>query len=339
MVNRHRAESPGAWHHILNRGSARRTVIEGRRDAEQFSACLERVVSEGLLEVHAYCLMGTHYHLLARSPVGELSRAMMLVQNTYSRWFNRGRRRDGPLWRGRFLSKLVRSDAYWQLLVRYIDFNPVKAGIVAAPHLYELGSAWHYSRSLEGPPWLSRREVEGAVMQRLGKKRYEPPDYIKVYGAEVSESAAWMIQRGAFGLGDAEGAFVNLVGSAPSSVREWMRRKAMLADGSPVVGVAVIAPSVMLEQIGIEESLDPNWQVQRRRRRCSAWRILRCALLHHYSGCTLEFIATQTQLGASTVGRFVRDHAVLLTEDSAYSGRCSELLVRLVGVEYGEGAG
>ena len=97
MVDRHRTESPGAWHHVMNHGVARRMVIEGRRDAGEFLVGVRRVVEEGLLEVHAYCLMGTHFHMLVRSPRGELSRAMMLVQNLYARWFNRGRRRDGPL--------------------------------------------------------------------------------------------------------------------------------------------------------------------------------------------------------------------------------------------------
>ena len=130
MIDRHREDRVGAWHHVMNRGVARRTVFEGERDAGEFLGLVVQLREAGLMEVHSYCLMATHFHLLVRSPTGELARAMKLLQNGYSRWFNRARKRDGPLWRGRFLSRLVDSDEYWDLLVRYIDHNPVQAQIV-----------------------------------------------------------------------------------------------------------------------------------------------------------------------------------------------------------------
>ena len=54
----------------------------------------------GLLEVHAYSVLTTHYHLLVRSPSGQMAVAMQRVGNRYVRWFNRRARRDGPLFRG-----------------------------------------------------------------------------------------------------------------------------------------------------------------------------------------------------------------------------------------------
>src|SRR5262249_61913289 len=106
-------------------------------------------------EVHAFCVLTTHFHLLVRSLTGELSRAMCEMQKEYSRWFNRTRRRDGPLFRGRFLSKPVESPEYREYLIRYIDFNPVSAGLAATPGLYPHGSARCYA-SPRGPAWLCR---------------------------------------------------------------------------------------------------------------------------------------------------------------------------------------
>jgi len=337
MVDRHRRESPGAWHHVMNRGVARRTVIEGRRDAGEFLSGVRRVVDEGLLEVHAYCLMGTHFHMLVRSPVGELSDAMMLVQNLYARAFNRGRRRDGPLWRGRFLSKVVRTDAYWRVLVRYIDQNPVKAGIVAAPCQYELGSAWHYSRTREGPPWLCRHKIESVVRAQLARTSYDPQDYSVVFGLPLSPSAHWMLEQHAFARADPEDAFADLVAAAPERVREWMRRKAQRADGTSEVGVGVIDPHVLLASILVSEASDPNWWIRPGTRRKAGWEALRCALLYQVSGCTLDDVARRVGVGASTAGRHLREHSRLVIDDPEYAQRSSDVLAQLFRSEYGTG--
>lgn len=332
MVNRHRRESPGAWHHVMNRGVARRTVIEGRRDANEFLECLLLVIQQGLLEVHAYCLMATHYHLLVRSPRGELSRAMMLAQNRYARWFNRGRRRDGPLWRARFFSKDVRTTAYRDVLVRYIDHNPVLAGMVSDPEEYGLGSAWHYHRTRNGPPWLYRGATEERVRARTGKAMYEPADYRAVFGGGVSKSVQWMIERHGFSRHGVEDAFADLVGAAPDKVKEWMRRKAELADGTQV-GTGVLAPDPLLAAIADQELADPDWWIKPHRHRKPGWRALSCALLHSACACPIEDIAARLGLGSSTVGRHVKDHSSVVLRDAEYARRASDILSRVLQAE------
>ena len=71
---------------------------------------------------------------------GRIGEAMQRIQGEYSRHFNRGRRRDGSLYRGRYFSSVVTSQAYADTLVRYIDGNAVQAGLVADP-------AWHHACS------------------------------------------------------------------------------------------------------------------------------------------------------------------------------------------------
>ncbi len=88
--------------------------------------------------------MTTHFHLLVRSPVGELAGAIGRATNKYVRAYNRSRRRDGPLVRGRFRSKVVDSEFYRRTLVRYIDDNPVAAGTQSTPWDYPWGSAAAY---------------------------------------------------------------------------------------------------------------------------------------------------------------------------------------------------
>ena len=169
MTRRPRLDGPGAWHHVMNRGIARRTLFEGSEDIRFFLSRLAGCVRRRQLEVHAYCVLTTHFHLLVRSPGGELSAVMRQAQLEYVRRFNRKRRRDGPLMRGRFTSKLVLSLTYRRVLVRYIDANPVRAGICTDPREYPFGSASQYARRA-GPPWGVRSWVEGFVRQALERE-------------------------------------------------------------------------------------------------------------------------------------------------------------------------
>ena len=114
-----REGEPGAWFHVTNRGIARRPAFPGRASARQFLAELARAHRSGRLEVHAYSVLATHYHLLLRSPVGEMSAAMQRVGNRYVRWFNRRARRDGPLFRGRFSSSRIDTERYHPAVIRY----------------------------------------------------------------------------------------------------------------------------------------------------------------------------------------------------------------------------
>ncbi len=145
MARKPRNDAPGHWFHVMNRGIARRTFFETKEDMGVFLEQLGTVSDRGELEVHAFALMTTHYHLLVRSPIGQLGHAMQRVQTEYSRWFNRGRRRDGSLVRGRYTSKKVDSHAYRCTLVKYIDRNPVSAGLVSNARDYPYGSARSYA--------------------------------------------------------------------------------------------------------------------------------------------------------------------------------------------------
>ncbi len=135
MSQRQRHDHVGGRYHVMNRGIAKRTIATNGADAERFFEQLLLVVDAGLIAVEAAVLMTTHFHLLLRSLTGEFWRAVRQLENGHARGFNRAHRRDGPLFRGRYLSREVKSDAYWRNVVRYIDFNPVTAGMASDPGL------------------------------------------------------------------------------------------------------------------------------------------------------------------------------------------------------------
>ena len=135
-----RIEYPGAWHHIINRGSGKRTIFHGQEYYQLFLDLLHKVVDRYQIQVHAYCLMSNHYHLIVHSPQGNLSEAMQYLNSMYVRRYNKWQNTDGPLFRGRFSSFIVDVDRYLLVLSRYIHLNPVDANLVDYPGQYKWSS-------------------------------------------------------------------------------------------------------------------------------------------------------------------------------------------------------
>ena len=327
MAGRARQDEPGAWHHVMNRGVARRTLFEGRADVRSFLACLAWAVRRGELELHVWCILTTHFHLLVRSLSGELSEVMRRVQNVYTRHFNRKRRRDGPLVRGRFRSRRVDSDEYQYALVSYIDANAVQAGLVASPAAYPFGSASYFAGH-ESPPWHARAWVEGEVCRVAGLDRYDPSLYERVFPQDRGPRAVHIVER-RLCVTDRTYSGSDLLDSASPSVREWMERKALLGDGTRP-GIAVAEPDEIECRIREAREATGEWVVQRSHVSRSAWPVARVGLLRDLAGLTWAEVAQRVAMsrsGANAVGRI---HAELLKSDPAYLRRLSELASRVL---------
>ena len=154
-----RIQYPGAVYHVLNRGLARHRIFRESRDYERFLEGVAEAHGRWRVEVFAYCLLGTHYHLCLRTAQGNLARVMRHVDGLYTQRFNRAHGRDGPLFRGRYQAILVEADAYLSAVVRYIHRNPVAAGLVAKPEAYPWSSHRFYLTPHKAPPWLRPGEI------------------------------------------------------------------------------------------------------------------------------------------------------------------------------------
>lgn len=152
MARLPRLAAAGFPHHVIQRGNDRQTVFREDADYARYLGWLREVAAAHGLHVHAYVLMPNHVHLLATPPTGDaLSRAMQSLGRRYVRWFNDKYRRTGTLWEGRFRSTVIDADRYLLACSRYIELNPVRAGIVDSPELYRWSSYAHHAGVLVDP--------------------------------------------------------------------------------------------------------------------------------------------------------------------------------------------
>lgn len=131
--------------HIIQRGNDRQLVFRDVSDYAIFLNWLREAARQFKVAIHAYVLMPNHFHLLA-TPSDEtgLARMMQWVGRYYVPYFNRKYERVGTLWQGRFKASLIDSEQYFMTCSRYIELNPVRAGMVARPEDYPWSSYAHH---------------------------------------------------------------------------------------------------------------------------------------------------------------------------------------------------
>jgi putative transposase len=139
---------PGQPVHVIQRGNNRGQVFFGQNDAKQYLDWLQEAASLHGVAVHAYVLMTNHIHLLVSPETAHaLPRAMRHVNWRYSRYINDTQSRTGSLWEGRYRASLIEADDYYFACSRYIELNPVRAGLAKTPGAYRWSS---YKANAEG---------------------------------------------------------------------------------------------------------------------------------------------------------------------------------------------
>jgi len=168
-----RIEYAGAWYHVMNRGAGCQIIYKTPEHRNQFLSLLAEARKLFDLEIHGYCLMGNHYHLLLRTPKANLSRAMRHINGVYTQRYNRLEETDGPLFRGRYKAVLIDSDSYLLQVSRYIHLNPVEAKIAKKPEAYPWSSYRAFTGLQSIPDWLETQAVLGMVSQKHTLNTYK----------------------------------------------------------------------------------------------------------------------------------------------------------------------
>lgn len=127
--------------HVIQRGNNRQAIFRSDEDRETFLEWLLAITRDRGCRVHAYVLMTNHIHLLLTPERADsLPRTMQSLGRRYVRYLNDLHGRTGTLWEGRYRAAPIHSEAYMMACYRYIELNPVRAGMVRHPREYRWSS-------------------------------------------------------------------------------------------------------------------------------------------------------------------------------------------------------
>ena len=152
-------------YHVLNRGNYRQWIFREEGAKQAFESALFECCDRTGWVLHAYCLMGNHYHLAVETPRANLSEGVRWLQSVYANRFNRFHGEGGHLFQGRFKSLLVEDSQRLAWLCHYIHLNPVRAGICSADELgtYRWSSLWYAEKRKARPDFLClKTALDGA---------------------------------------------------------------------------------------------------------------------------------------------------------------------------------
>ena len=154
-----RIQYPGAIYHLMNRGDRREAIFHDDQDRRLFLTTLGETCEKTGWQLHAWCLMGNHFHLVAETPQPNLVAGMKWFLGTYTARFNRRHQFFGHLFSGRYKSLVIdeRGGGYLKTACDYVHLNPVRAGLLPADQplsAYAWSSYPLYLRAGLRPAWL-----------------------------------------------------------------------------------------------------------------------------------------------------------------------------------------
>lgn len=230
MARLPRLTAPGLPHHLIQRGNNRQATFLDEVDCGRYLDDLAELSAPNELSIHAYVLMPNHVHLLATPAAPDsLARLMQALGRRYVRRFNARHRRSGTLWEGRYRSTVVQTDRYLLACMRYVEMNPVRAGLVETPSAYRWSSCAHYL-GLRVDPLIT----EHAVYWGLGNTPFERQGgYRRLFESDLPADDLQAIRyatHGGWALGQRE--FVDRL------VEETGRRAAPGRKGRPRKAIA-----------------------------------------------------------------------------------------------------
>ena len=177
---------PGQSQHVIQRGNNRQDIFCADEDYRFFLEKLQAAGKKHSCDIHAYVLMTNHVHLLV-TPYAEdgIGKLMQRLGRYYVQHFNRCYKRSGTLWEGRYKSTLIDSEQYLFTCMRYIELNPLRAGMVTHPADYPW-SSYRYN-ALGKPDGVITPQRE---YSRLGKTDAQRQSaYRQMFETQLAEKA------------------------------------------------------------------------------------------------------------------------------------------------------
>jgi len=167
---------------VVQRGINRATVFFAKADYQYYLEALGEAAARHDRAIHAYVLMTNHVHLLLSSARPDsIPRTLQSLGRRYVGFVNRRQRRTGTLWEGRYKATVIDSEAHLLTCYRYIELNPVRAGMVAAAGDYRWSShRWHAAGAAD--PLITDHPLYDALGATLAERQAA---YRRLYGAPL----------------------------------------------------------------------------------------------------------------------------------------------------------
>jgi putative transposase len=163
-----RIQYPGAVYHVMARGNHGQEIFQDDRDRRCFLETLGEACEKTGWLIHAYVLMGNHYHLLVETPEGNLVEGMKWVQGAYTQRYNSRHKLFGHLFQGRYKAVIVdgHGEDYFPVVSTYIHLNPARAGLIRIgeerlKRYYWSSYPWYLNRAGKRAGWLRTERVMG----------------------------------------------------------------------------------------------------------------------------------------------------------------------------------
>jgi putative transposase len=159
-----RFEQIGAHYHVGSRGNNKQPIYLDDLDRSIFLELFERVTRRYGWIVYAYCLMTNHFHIVMQNAEGGLSDGMQVLNGEFSRRTNRRHGRIDHLLKNRFSDRLIETEDHLYEACRYVDLNPVRAGLCELPEEWE----WSSFRAHQGVELPRSFHAAEETLRRFG---------------------------------------------------------------------------------------------------------------------------------------------------------------------------
>lgn len=176
----------GGIYHVYCRASRGEAVFADAAEATAFVETVRKVKVRDGLVIFAWALMSNHYHIALRTTEVPLWRSMASIQGLTTKGFNRRHRVYGPLWQGRYKAKIIENESYLLQLIAYVHLNPVVAGLVEDPAMYE----WSGHREIVSRHIRDLVDVDEVLMAYGDSRRAARRAYVR--SLNTTGSAVWV---------------------------------------------------------------------------------------------------------------------------------------------------
>ncbi|MBA1444514.1 MAG: transposase [Chromatiales bacterium] len=172
MARLPRLSPPNIPQHIIQRGNNRQACFAAPDDFAAYAHWLHEAAEKYSVAIHAWVFMTNHVHLLATPKSHDsISKMMQFIGRHYVRHFNHSYKRSGTLWEGRFKSCVVDAENYLLICQRYIELNPIRAGMVDNPAEYHWSS--YHANGLNRSSSLRTAHAEWLRLGKTDQQRAE----------------------------------------------------------------------------------------------------------------------------------------------------------------------